>query len=73
MTRQEIHWREVVQSYPCDTCGAAPGEPCHTPMIWKKWEPHAARSRLASANGWDFPEPPAEADPNPDLGPDRDD
>jgi hypothetical protein len=24
-------WRAVVRAYPCDTCGAQPGDPCTTP------------------------------------------
>lgn len=23
-------WRAILRSYPCDKCGAGPGEPCHT-------------------------------------------
>jgi hypothetical protein len=68
--RPHIHWREVVESYPCTDCGAGPGDRCHTSGRWPspKWEPHACRSRLASANGWDYADP-ADPDPNPDLGP----
>jgi hypothetical protein len=46
-------WREVVTSYPCPMCDAAPGELCrvveHGPP---KHEPHAERSRIASAHHW---------------------
>jgi hypothetical protein len=51
-----IGWREVVISYPCDTCGAGPGDRCRTVTDHEKWEPHAARSLLASNHYWLFPE-----------------
>jgi hypothetical protein len=45
-------WREVVTSYPCPVCDAPPGELCSTVSRLPKHEPHAARSRLASAHHW---------------------
>ena len=52
--------RVVWQSYPCETCGATPGQPCVTYSGTAKQEPHAPRARLAEARGWlaaDEPEP----------------
>jgi hypothetical protein len=52
--RHHVHWWEVVVSYPCPLpdCGAGPGERCLTSSGRVKWEPHAARSRVASAHHW---------------------
>lgn len=51
-----IKWRAVVNSYPCETCGAGPGAWCISTGGKYKYEPHAARSKLASANHWADPE-----------------
>jgi hypothetical protein len=58
-----IGWREVVVSYPCEICGAGPGDRCRTPSGAVKWEPHASRSRLASANHWQAPVERPEPEP----------
>jgi hypothetical protein len=48
-----VEWREIVRSYPCPQCEAAPGEPCVTAVrLAPKHEPHASRSRLASSRHW---------------------
>lgn len=47
-----IEWRQVVQSYACESCGAAPGSPCITIRNVNKAEPHASRTRQAAENGW---------------------
>lgn len=54
MTKPRTLWRDIVDSYPCPTCDAAPGEDCHTTSGAAKYEPHAPRSRLASTNAWRF-------------------
>lgn len=51
-----IRWRAVVTAYPCEVCLAGPGEPCRSAGGARKYEPHADRARLASANGWRDPE-----------------
>lgn len=53
-----VSWWHIVHAYPCPTCLAAPGEPCSTTCGHPKHEPHAARSRLASADGWHNPDDP---------------
>ena len=30
MSAQVAHWRAVIRSYACETCGARPGQPCWT-------------------------------------------
>ena len=46
MTGQPMSaWRLILRSYPCDTCGAAPGGPCLTPS-GNHTQEHAARARL---------------------------
>lgn len=50
-----VRWREVVQSYPCEVCGAGPGDRCITYSGVEKYEAHAARSRLALAMDWELP------------------
>jgi hypothetical protein len=63
MMGQRIRWRVVVESYPCETCGAPPGFPCVTTSGTPKGEPHAPRSRLASEHrgrASDDPEPEPE-------------
>lgn len=42
------NWRAVIESYPCDTCGAEPGEPCRTISGTKANPPHVARTRPAN-------------------------
>jgi hypothetical protein len=39
-------WRLIVESYPCDTCGAGPGAPCLTISGTVKHEPHVERVAL---------------------------
>lgn len=50
------HWRVVAERYPCETCGAGPGDHCITPTRHKADTPHVTRTRLASANHWQDPE-----------------
>lgn len=56
MRQPPIRWRHIVTRYPCEVCHAAPGELCRSYSGAVKWEPHADRSRLASANGWRDPD-----------------
>jgi hypothetical protein len=51
-----VAWRAVATRYPCDVCGAQPGEPCKTYAGRRKYEVHHPRSELASANGWRDPD-----------------
>jgi len=51
-----LPWRAVAMEYPCEQCGAGPGEPCLTMSGKIKYEVHAWRSDLASVNGWKLPE-----------------
>lgn len=51
-----IRWLEVTLSYPCPVCPAGPGDRCLTQSGRTKWECHAARTDLARANGWRFPD-----------------
>jgi hypothetical protein len=68
-------WREridVVLQYPCQFCGAAAGEPCHTRTSWNvipfpvDW--HVVRVRAAGMEsgdlGWDFNRPTAPLAPS---------
>jgi hypothetical protein len=49
-------WRQVALSYPCETCGAGPGDPCMSVSGRKADMPHVTRTTLASANDWDPPD-----------------
>jgi hypothetical protein len=51
-----ITWRAVVQSYPCEACGAPPGAKCITVSGHRSYEPHQQRSNAASANHWRSPD-----------------
>src|SRR5262245_45901800 len=52
LNMERAAWRAVVEQYPCETCGAWPGQPCITTSGAEKQEPHVFRSRLASQDGW---------------------
>jgi hypothetical protein len=52
-----IEWRQIALEYPCQTCGAAPGEECITISGRVAHTPHQWRSGAASANRWHRPEP----------------
>jgi len=54
-----LAWQLTVLQYPCFTCGAAPGAWCVTNTGHEMHEPHADRSRQASADKWT---PPDDAD-----------
>ena len=47
MARRKAPWRLVFLSYPCPTCGAAPGELCLTVGGREYAECHAERTRHA--------------------------
>lgn len=50
---EQPRWRYVLETYPCETCGAPPGEPCHTYSGRVKHDAtHADRTYQAQANGW---------------------
>lgn len=51
-----VAWRAVATRYPCDVCGAQPGEPCTTSSGHVKYEVHRPRTELASENHWDDPD-----------------
>lgn len=38
-------WLTVVESYPCNACGAEPGEHCQTASGNPTLQPHATRAR----------------------------
>lgn len=40
-------WRIIVRSYPCETCGAGPGDPCLSPSGKRALE-HVARANLVN-------------------------
>lgn len=44
------YWRDIVNSFPCETCNAGPGEVCRTITGNRKNEPHAPRAYLAARN-----------------------
>jgi hypothetical protein len=48
-------WKEVAVSYPCGTCGAAPGDNCTTTSGRQKYDIHTDRTAQASANDWQMP------------------
>lgn len=56
MPTRKVRWWHVVTSYPCPVCDAGPGHDCVTDTGHRKGEPHAARARLASADGWHHPD-----------------
>lgn len=63
-TRRVPRWRYVLESYPCDECGATPGKPCTTYTGNEKRDAcHADRERQARANNWNE----AEHDDRPRL------
>ena len=46
-------WRAIALSYPCETCGAGPGERCTTSGGHVEAHmPHAYRTNLAAGRGW---------------------
>lgn len=45
-------WRTVAESYPCETCGAAPTRSCITIGGREAQTPHTERTNLAAANFW---------------------
>lgn len=51
-----VGWRAVIRQFPCDVCGAQPGEDCRTYAGHRTYTPHAPRSRLASSYHWRDPE-----------------
>lgn len=57
--KRDIAWRIVVNSYPCPTCPAGPGQACVSESGHAKPEPHAARSARAAARGWAHADEPA--------------
>lgn len=61
-----MHFRIVIESYPCPTCNAAPGARCETIAGKVKTEPHADRARLAEARGWIAADELDERDPHHD-------
>ena len=63
-----IRWRQVVQSYPCEGCGAPPGSPCITVSGQKKFEPHYLRAQVARANQWRDPEEQPHSTNPPHMG-----
>lgn len=46
MTRGKGWWLAAIESYPCPTCGAGPGDPCLTYTGNEKNEPHVDRGRV---------------------------
>lgn len=48
MTDRRSPWRITQETYPCDTCGAQPGEPCFTTGGLLADMPHADRARQAN-------------------------
>lgn len=48
MTKSRAAWRNVLESYPCATCGAMPGESCITSTGRSTDQPHAARGRATN-------------------------
>jgi len=54
--RPKAWWRLVAQAWPCETCGVGPGERCLTLRHNVTYTPHACRTDLASANGWQHPD-----------------
>lgn len=47
MPRNRAGWRVVFESFPCPTCGAAPGEPCATSTGNRKTDTHVERGQAA--------------------------
>ena len=45
MTNERTAWRRSIESWPCQTCGASPGESCVTGSGRPTNLPHAARLR----------------------------
>lgn len=43
MSARMSHWRAVLRSYPCTTCGAGPGQPCFTSTGQVSQLEHVAR------------------------------
>lgn len=68
MTTTTIKWRATVQRYPCDVCGAQPGEKCATFSGAMTYTPHAPRSALASSHQWVDPEACAHCHDDPPRG-----
>lgn len=54
--RRSAAWRITAQAYYCARCEAAPGERCVTLGGLLAQLPHAARTDLASADGWINPD-----------------
>lgn len=49
-----IEWKKILESYPCETCGAAPGNPCITISGLDAHTPHQWRTSCALANDWRY-------------------
>lgn len=46
MAHQPAAWRLLLRSYPCQDCGASPGDPCMTSGGQVAGVEHSARQRL---------------------------
>jgi len=47
-----LAWQRAVLQYPCPVCLAPPGTWCQTYSGHDRYDPHADRARLASADHW---------------------
>lgn len=54
--KSTIAWRAVAQAFPCEVCGAGPGDKCTTSGGAVTFTPHAPRTNLAHAAGWVHPD-----------------
>lgn len=45
MPYDHTHWRLIIDTYTCPTCGAEPGHHCRTGRDRITYEPHADRGR----------------------------
>lgn len=46
------HWRTILHTYPCGTCGAIPGASCRSPSGRVQHMPHVDRYEQAHGNDW---------------------